>query len=58
MTKKIKLELTPRQFEALIEVTDTLSASLGGGDQDDLLRKEIKLVDKMLLKNGYKRNYN
>ena len=57
MAKKIKLKLTEPQFTALIEVVDTLSAMLGTGDEDfDLLgAKQIRAIDRMLLKNGYKR---
>ena len=59
MAKKIKLELTEPQFIALIDVVDTLSAMLGTGDADfDLLgAKQIRAIDRMLLKNGYKRKH-
>ncbi|EKT4508372.1 hypothetical protein AAIP42_000031 [Flavobacterium psychrophilum] len=59
MAKKIKLELTEPQFTALIDVVDTLSAMLGTGDADfDLIgAKQIRAIDRMLLKNGYKRKH-
>ena len=57
MAKKIKLELTERQFEALIDTIDNTSAMIGCGDDDDVWEKNIKLLDRMLLKNGYKRKY-
>ena len=57
MSKKIKLELTERQFQAVINVTDTISAMLGVGSDFDLMGKEIILIDRMLNKNGYKRIY-
>ena len=57
MSKNIKLEFTERQFEALIDITDDLSSTIGCGGSDDILSKNIKLIDRMLLKNGYKRNY-
>lgn len=57
MAKKIKLELTERQFEALIDTIDNTSAQIGCGDHDDVWLKNIKLIDRMLLKNGYKRKH-
>jgi hypothetical protein len=59
MAKKIKLELTEPQFTALIDVVDTLSSMLGTGDADfDLIgAKQIRAIDRMLLKNGYKRKH-
>ena len=54
MAKKIKLELTEAQFNALISVIDTCSALM---DEDIDTQKEIVLIDRMLLKNGYKRTY-
>lgn len=60
MAKKIKLEMTEAQFNAIISMTDTTSALIGGGDEefDKECTKNVKLVDKMLKRNGYKRNYN
>ncbi len=57
MANKIKLELTPRQFEALINIIDNTSAMIGCGENDDYWNKDIKLLDRMLLKNGHKRNH-
>ena len=57
MTKKIKLELTERQLEAICTLTDTIRAMLGCGSDFDKLDKEVAAVDRMLKKNGYKRIY-
>ena len=55
MAKKIKLELTEVQFNALISVVDSASAVF---DEDVITKKEIKAIDRMLKKNGYKRIHN
>ena len=59
MAKKIKLELTPQQFECLIDIIDTTSASTPFDDDTakEQLRN-VKLLDSMLLKHGYKRKFN
>jgi hypothetical protein len=55
MAKKIKLELTERQFEALLDVVDSASTVFNEIKEE---QKNIALVDRMLKKNGYKREYN
>jgi hypothetical protein len=57
MAKKIKLELTERQFQAFKNITDTISGMLGVGTDFDYLGKEVALIDRMLKKNGYKRDF-
>ena len=58
MAKKIKLELTEAQFYSLIDVIDTISAQLGCDlDFTQEQSKNVRLLDRMLLKNGYKRKY-
>jgi len=58
MAKKILLEITPQQLEALKNITDDASAMIGVGEEEDLLRiKWIRLIDRMLKKNGYKRDF-
>ena len=57
MAKKIKLELTERQLLAVIDVTSNMSAMIGVGSDFDDIVKEIRLIDKMLKNNGYKRNF-
>jgi hypothetical protein len=58
MAKKIKLELTLQQFEATLSLVDTISGMIGVGSDFDTHEKDIKLFDKMLNKNGYKRQFN
>lgn len=58
MAKKIKLEITEAQLNAIIEIVDESSAMIGVGEDEDKLRiKRIKLFDRMLKNNGYKREY-
>lgn len=58
MAKKIKLEITEAQLIAIIEIVDESSAMLGVGEDEDKLRKKrIKLFDRMLKNNGYKRQF-
>jgi hypothetical protein len=58
MSKKIKLELTKLEFIALIDSIDTYSSLCDGINDDGTSRKDLKKVDEMLKKNGYKRIYN
>lgn len=51
--------LTNAQLNALIDLTDTMSGMIGGGD-DDFDRgqsKNVTLIDRMLKKNGFKRDF-
>tara|TARA_R110000782_G_C14681059_1_gene400028 strand:+ start:493 stop:669 length:177 start_codon:yes stop_codon:yes gene_type:complete len=57
MANKIKLELTERQLEALIDITDTIAGMIGTGSDFDLMEKEVILIDRMLKKNGYEREF-
>lgn len=57
MSKKIKLELTEAQLNAIMNLTDEASARIGGGDNDTDRIKCVNLIDRMLNKNGYKRKY-
>ena len=57
MSKKIILELTQSQFEAIINLTDNASAELGCRDDGAIIKGWIRLVDRMLKNNGYKRKY-
>ena len=57
MPKRIKLSITKRQFEAIVNLTDAISGMLGTGSNFDDLGKDVKYVDKMMFENGYKRNY-
>jgi len=55
--KKHKLELTDLELLALLSVLDNYSSISDGIDDDGTSKKELKKVDKMLNKNGYKREY-
>jgi DNA-binding MarR family transcriptional regulator len=56
--KKIKLELTQAQFLALIDSIDSYSAMRGTGSDFDIeANKNVRLIDRMLKNNGYKRNF-
>ena len=55
----MKVEITERQLLAIIEVTTEISASIGcSSDQADKDRARwVKLIDRMLKNNGYKREF-
>ena len=59
----MKIEITKEQLKAIIEITNDISAMIGcattvdGFNQDDIWNRQIKLIDAMLNKNGYKRQY-
>lgn len=55
--KKHKIELTDLELLALLSVLDNYSSISDGIDDDGTAKKELKKVDKMLNKNGYKREY-
>lgn len=55
MANKIKLEITELELLALTDSLDTLSAVSDGINDDGTLKKDIKKLDKMLLRHGYKR---
>lgn len=52
---KIKLEVTKRQLDDIINLTDTISGMIGVGTDFDDNKKEVKYIDRMLKSNGYKR---
>lgn len=54
----MKIEVTKRQLEAIINLTDSMSGMIGTGNDFDDHQKEIKIIDRMLKKNGYKRTFN
>lgn len=55
--KKHILELTDLEILALINILDIFSSVKEGFDDDGIATKDLKKVDKMLNKNGYKRRY-
>lgn len=59
MAKYITLKLTEAQFNAMIDMVDTISAMIGGdADYSIEQNKNKKLFDRMLKMNGYKRKHN
>lgn len=59
MAKYITLKLTEAQFIALIDMADTLKAEIGTGHEFGVEQnKNIRLIDRMLNRNGYKRKHN
>ena len=55
---KIKLEITKAQLYAIMSITDDVSAMIGhGGDSSEWI-KNVRLIDRALNNNGYKRMYN
>ena len=59
MAKKIKLEITEVQLLAIVDITDTLKSMVGTYDEDfnKEALKQIRLIDRMLKNNGYKRKF-
>ena len=55
--KTIKLEVTEEELLAIIDITDTIEAMIGGGDDDFNIEQlsNIKNVDTMLKRHKYKR---
>ncbi len=52
MTKKIKLELTEPQLEALMQFLDSARSVFEESVEE---QKNLKLIDRMFVKNGFKR---
>lgn len=57
-TPKLSLSLTRLDLEAIMNIVDECSASIGMSDGDTSRLKWVKRIDVMLKKNGYKRKYN
>ncbi|HED3233482.1 hypothetical protein IFY68_05655 (plasmid) [Klebsiella pneumoniae] len=55
----MKIEITPAQLEAIRELTDDCASMIGCGedDSDRIWLKRIRLIDRMLTKNGYQRDF-
>jgi len=51
------LEMTEPQLRAIIEVTNDIRAMIGARDSDEEWKKNVRLIDRMLKKNGYERQY-
>ena len=54
--KKITLEFTPAQLNALMELRDETESAIGITDVDNHLKKQVRLIDRMLKANGYTLN--
>lgn len=55
---KKKLEITDAQLKAIMDLTDDISGMIGCGDDDSIWEENVRLIDRFLHKNGYKRNFN
>ncbi len=55
--KKIILEFTPAQLNALIELRDETEAAIGMTEIDNHLKKQVRLIDRMLKANDCKKTY-
>lgn len=55
----MKLDVTPAQLEAIKRLTDDMASMIGGGEggSDEIWHKNVKLVDRMLEKNGHQRYF-
>lgn len=56
----ITLKITEEELRTLVDAIDTLSAIIGTGDDgfDSSTTNTVKVLDKMLNKNGYARKRN
>lgn len=58
MAKTIKIEFTEAQFDAVVDMVDTISAMIGTGEEFAIEQnKNIRLFDRAMKKNGYKRTH-
>lgn len=55
--KKHRLLLTDLELIALTDILDTFSSLSDGIEDGGTAKKYLKKIDKMLLKNGFKREY-
>ena len=54
----MKLDVTKAQLNAIANIISDVSAMIGVGEMDKEWVKYIRLIDRMLKKNGFKRRYN
>lgn len=54
---RIILSLTPSELIALTDILDSFSIISEGIEDDGISKKDLKKLDKMLLRHGYKRQY-
>jgi len=58
MAKKIKLEMTEAQFQAILNIADEMDAMMGNGEDEEIIRiRWLRLVDRMLVKNGHEKRW-
>lgn len=57
MAKKITISFTPTELVTLTDLLDTISAISDNIDDDETTKKQIKKIDSLLLKHGFKRQY-
>lgn len=55
--KKHKIELTDLELLALMDIIDTYSSLSDGIMDDGTAKKDLKKLDNMLKKNGFKREF-
>jgi hypothetical protein len=55
MAKKIVLEFTKAQLNALMGLRDETEAAIGMTEIDNHLKNQVRLIDRMLKANGYKK---
>ena len=56
MAKKIKIEMTEAQMNAIVYMRDEMEAMLGVGEDEEILRKRwVRLIDRMFKNNGFTR---
>ncbi|HCL5581002.1 TPA: hypothetical protein N2N40_002430 [Citrobacter freundii] len=55
----MKIEVTPAQLEAIKKLTDDCASMIGCGeyDSDRIWSRHIRLIDRMLAKNGHQRDF-
>lgn len=53
----MKIEVTKHQLDCIKEAGDILSSAIGGTDVDDDFRRIVNGIDRMLRKNGMKRDF-
>lgn len=56
--KGMTIKLTQKELDAIMNVTDNISGMIGANfDVSALWTKDVKAVDRMLKRNGFKRKY-
>ena len=55
----MKFEITEAQLRAIINCADNMNSMIGTVDENfnNSVKKDVRLIDRMLKKNGFKRIY-